>query len=241
MIAAALAIIPVLGVGIGTVITSSGSTPPPSAPTTLPEESPRYVVVAGQGGSERAVDGKTPIRYQHDCEGAIAAATNYVSSATRMEWVRPYGDKLIGQITDAGAESMESHREGMRTAVNSGIALEPHPEWGGFQVLACDPHSATINLWECMVVRSGDDPQRTCTTAATVVTWAADDWKLRRYETLPEDHVPGDTLDAVPGDAPLPADQRREALRAAGPGWQEYSNAPQDVENEASSRSLSSR
>jgi hypothetical protein len=223
-----------LGVGLGNAI-RPGEDPEPQ-PTGAPatsasaapsqEEVQRLIVTAGQGGSSRAADGKTPIGYPHTCEGAVAAATNYVSSATRLEWVKPYGDKLLDQIADADEQRIEYHRKGMRTGLQLGLVQESHPEWGGFRVLACDQYTATINVWECEVTRAEGQAQRSCGTIATVLAWVSGDWKLRRYESPAEPPTP-QSPEATLGDTALPAEQRRQALRAAGPGWQEYANAPQ--------------
>ncbi|MEU8244067.1 hypothetical protein AB0C07_37915 [Actinoplanes missouriensis] len=221
-----------LGVGIGNALASGDDpvtqapTPDASAPSASSPAVARLVVTAGQGGSGRAADGKTPIGYQHTCEGAVAAATNYVSSATRLEWVKPYGDKLLDQISDADTQSIEERRTGMRTILEGGGVLESHPEWGGFRVVACDQYDATVDVWECEVLRANGQAQRSCAPIATAVAWVNGDWKLRRYQVPAEEPAPEPTPDPVPGDAPLSAEQRRQALQAAGPEWQEYANAP---------------
>ena len=224
-----------LGVGIGTALGSAGAPPAPSPtqPLALPPSAPsateisRYVVTAGQGGSALGADRRTPIGYPRTCEGAIAAATNYVSSATRLEWVRSHGDALLDQTVDADSRAIEDYREGMRTLLNTGVVMESHPEWGGFRVVDCDQYTAAVDVWECEVIRLNGQAQRSCTAITTVVAWVYTDWKLRRYDVPAAPPVPEETPDTVPDDSPLPADQRRQALQAAGPGWQEYANAPQ--------------
>lgn len=221
-----------LGVGLGNGIRTKDDPPTPAESTAAasPEAdvtTPPLVVTAGQGGSSKAVDGKTQVGYQNNCEGAVAAATNYVSSATRLEWVKSYGDKLLDQIADADSQRIEYHRKGMRTALNGGITMESHPEWGGFRLVACDSHDATINVWECEIQRYQGQAQRSCTVIATAVSWVNGDWKLRRYEVPADPPTPEAGPDPVPGEQLLPAAERRRALQTAGAGWQEYANAPQ--------------
>lgn len=225
-----------LGIGLGTAIGSGDK--PTTSPTPGPGQSSapssaqaveRLVVTAGQGGSSMAADGKTQVGYPHTCEGAVAAATNYVSSATRFEWAKPYGDKLLDQISDADTQRIEYHRKGMRSGLELGFVQESHPEWGGFQVVACDSYTVTVNVWECELLRVEGKAQRSCPTVATVVAWVNGDWKLRRYEVPSKGEIPAPEVSPafVESDAPLPADQRRQALQAAGANWQEYANAPQ--------------
>ncbi len=240
LIALAAFVALVLGVGLGSAVGSRGSstpTPPRSAPspaspsTTLDPAASgapvkRLSVVAGRGGSRLAVDGKTPVGYPHTCQGAVAAATNYVSSAARLAWVRPTGDKLLDQISDADTQRINFYRKGQRTALNAGVEIEPHPEWGGFRLVACDSYNATVVIWPCEVQRLDGEAQRSCVGVGTNVAWVLGDWKLRSYEVPAEPPTPEITPDPAPGDDPLTAAQRRRALAAAGPDWQEYANAP---------------
>lgn len=221
-----------LGVGLGNAVRTKNDPPQPGpaepgSPSSPAPAGPLLAVTAGQGGSKKAADGRTPLGYPRTCEGAVAAATNYVSSATRLEWVQRHGDALLGQISVADTQRIAYHREGMRTALTSGITMESRPEWGGFRLVACDPSTATVNVWECEVQRYQGQSQRSCTAVTTTLNWIGDDWKLRRYEVPAEPPVPAVTPDPAPGGVPLPTDQRRQALQAAGPGWQEYANAPQ--------------
>ncbi|BCJ46188.1 hypothetical protein GCM10010168_51370 [Actinoplanes ianthinogenes] len=233
-IALGAVVVLLVGVGLGNAIRSGDdpaaqpTAPPPAAPGSAAPSTTveHFAVTAGEGGSSLAADGKTQMGYEHTCAGAVAAATNYISSATRLEWVKSYGDKLLDQISDADSQRIEYYRKGMRTALELKLIMESHPEWGGFRLVSCDSYTATVNVWECEVMRGNGQAQGSCDTNATVVAWVNGDWKLRRYEWTDEPPIPA-SQDLVGGDTPLDAAQRRQALQAAGPDWQEYANAPQ--------------
>lgn len=227
----------VLGVGIGSALRSregSPATQPKATATSTASSSGTpgtavsqpLAVVAGKGGSRLAVDGLTPVGYPRSCAGAVAAATNYVSSAARLTWVGPRGDELLDQIADADSRRIEYYRQGQRGALGDGFVVEPHPEWGGFRLVACDSTDATVIIWPCELERLGAKVQRSCVAVSTAVAWVNGDWKLRRYEIPAEDEPMLTPDDPVLGADPLPAEQRRRALKAAGPDWQEYANAP---------------
>ncbi|MGC5168698.1 hypothetical protein [Luteimicrobium sp. DT211] len=238
-----------LAMGLG-----GSSTPPASAgpsaassPATSTSTAPDAVgglrVAAGSGGTKGKVasDGRTPLGYANTCEGAVQAATNYVKGIEdglyqpRLDakgfaaYVSQLTDGLDGGAADGPVATLTAEFTSGRAEVKKyGTPLDPnasfHPEWGAFIVRSCVPGtqaSVDVVAYETPYMGKGNVGVG---EYHVTLAWFENDWHLAGYEAqldgLP-DGVSGVTT------SPVPADHRHAWIAAAGPGWTEYTNAPQ--------------
>lgn len=221
--------------------------PAPSASPTTAAPVGSYRVAVGEGGTSTASDGTTPIGYEQTCEGAVAAATNYTTGIqnalfqgqmTEDEFVALL-EELNGGI-DNGARTLDpasplaalvTEFAQMRAdAEDIDQAFDPemqfHPEWGGFRVETCAAGAqATVDVVGYFDPYQAEGMVGGYGNFRTTVAWVGDDWRLIERAELDTDEVPEGALS--PETAPVPAAERRAWISTAGPGWTEYTNAPQ--------------
>lgn len=226
----------------------------PTAPDPDPEPTPSaqpsgpvagsYRVAAGEGGTGTAVDGRTPVGYEPTCEGAVHAATNYlvavdealVTERTSAEDFAALLDELGAGLDGGAADSpmgdlKAQHatiREESQTYDVPMFTGTSHPEWGGFLVRSCNEGSQAV----VDIVRVWEEPQYPpfSTAYRVTLTWFGregddEDWRLVEFRQLETDEAPASLGESEA--TPVPADERRAWLMDAGPGWTEYTNAPQ--------------
>ena len=258
VVAVVAAVVLVVGVVVTYAVTRTTSQPPGPAPTTTspePQETPPtpdapvggYKIEAGDGGTDVAVDGRTPIGYDQECSGAVSAATNYYvavleglyqdrhTSESFSEllkqinggldgWDTAPTGPISGLVTEFEAIRAEAEQLGQEF-----LGGEYHPEWGVFRVEGCaEGASATVDVAGYFEMPTADpghsyqDPKR------VRVSWFEGDWRLISLEDLATDENP--LLGILPSRplAPVPAADRGSILAAAGSEWMEYTNAPQD-------------
>jgi len=197
-----------------------------------------YQVKAGAGGTATAVDGRTPIGYPGNCQGAVEAATNYYTALAEglfQDRLTPDGfAALLAQINaglDVDGANMGALKTQFATIRDEGKAknipfynAQYHPEWGAFRVQSCTKTStAVIDIAgfatdDAVPGHSGQSPQ------VISLSWFKDDWRLVDAKDLATDVYGSDPAWPV---APLPAAQRKAMIARGGPGWTEYANAPQ--------------
>jgi len=254
-----LAVVVTVAIALTAAITYAATRPDPaaspspaasSAPSQTPTSPPQaqapgapvggYKIDAGAGGTATAVDGRTPIGYPAQCEGAVAAATNYYTAiAEGLYQDRLTAEQfaaLVDQINAGldpgdGTGSMSAIKDQFATIRQESEAegiqfTNPvyHPEWGAFLVRSCiDEATAVVDVVgffedDLAPGFSAQDSRRVS------VSWFNDDWRLVDIADLEEDPAAG----VIPIDsiAPLPAEQRKAMIAQGGPGWTEYTNAP---------------
>ncbi|MFI5736175.1 hypothetical protein ACIA49_39035 [Kribbella sp. NPDC051587] len=226
------------GAAIGIGRNDNKSSPPPTpSPTTTPTTGG---LVAGSGGSGKAADGKTPIRFPSTCDGAAQAAAAYSISLTdETGYAKPgvAGTKRPGlkatldYIFNTGGQLDPTAAEHKETALipNQTLpGLTAHPEWGGYKVVNCvTKFSSTINLFSCLTGYPDSDGGALCTSTVWELVWNGDDWHVARIPATAVAPDPAASLpDALKAPNPLPAAVRRQALAAGGAGWTEWANAP---------------
>lgn len=206
-----------------------------------------YEVVAGGGGTDVAVDGRTPIGYAQDCSGAVSAATNYyVAVKEGLFQARHSVDsfsELLRQI-NGGLDGWDTARTGPMGALvtqfetiraeaeetgQEFVDPEYHPEWGAFRVDHCaEGASATVTIASLMEAPSLAPGYSDYAGATIRVSWFDGDWRLISVEDLGPGEHPAAGVVPVDAAAPLPASLRRAMITAGGPQWMEYANAPTD-------------
>ncbi|MEV0287901.1 hypothetical protein AB0H36_27625 [Kribbella sp. NPDC050820] len=231
-----------IGAGVAIGAARGGDEPAPtSTPTPSASAQPSSGgLVAGGGGSGKAADGKTPIRFASSCDGAAQAAAAYsVGLTDEIGYARPgvAGTKRAGlnatldYIFSTGGspdESVVERRTVLLTPNETLPGLTAHPEWGGYKVVDCVPKfSATINLFSCLTGYPDSDGGSICDTTVWELTWYADDWHVARIPATTVTPDPTSVFpDSVKAPNPVPAASRRAALAAGGAGWTEWANAP---------------
>lgn len=221
---------------------------PDPEPTTTPRASDpvagSYRVAVGKGGTGTAVDGRTPIGYQPTCEGAVHAATNYLVAVDEsLVTERQSGEDFAALLDELGAGLDGGAAEtpiGDLKAQYATIREESaeydvpmftgtsHPEWGAFLVRSCNEGAQAV----IDIVRAWDEPQYPpfSTAYRVTLTWFGRegdeaDWRLIELRQLETDEAPAPLGESEA--SPVPTDERRAWLMDAGPGWTEYTNAPQ--------------
>lgn len=221
---------------------------PDPEPTTTPRASDpvagSYRVAVGKGGTGTAVDGRTPIGYQPTCEGAVHAATNYLVAVDEsLVTERQSGEDFAALLDELGAGLDGGAAEtpiGDLKAQYATIREESaeydvpmftgtsHPEWGAFLVRSCNEGAQAV----IDIVTYWDEPGVPPGAAGYQVTLAwfglkgdTEDWRLVELRQLASSDVPAGAAGMT--KSPVPATDRRAWLMDAGPGWTEYTNAPQ--------------
>jgi hypothetical protein len=197
-------------------------------------------VAAGAGGTAKAVDERTPIGYPSTCEGAVAAATNYSTAITeglyQNRLTATEFSALLGQLNgglDNGPGPMSdlaTHFSKIRTESKAAhipfADVQSHPEWGAFRVQNCSAGAmAKVDIagWS----KDGHAPGESVDYAWHIsVLWSGNDWRLVSATDL--ENSPTMAIPIRFRAAPLPALQRKVMIASGGPGWTEYTNAPQN-------------
>ncbi|WP_402378000.1 hypothetical protein [Isoptericola rhizosphaerae] len=248
-----LVVMAVLGIGaVAWFATRPGT---PTSSTATPSASPApvgsYRVAAGEGGTTVASDGRTPVGYEQSCEGAVAAATNYsagIWDATFQgqmseEQFVAYLTEINGGLDDGATTGDEDSplaalvtefatiRADATEMRELGIDFDPdgqlHPEWGGFLVQSCTSGGqATVQVLGYSDSHLGEGGVGGYEAVSATVAWVGGDWRLIERVDLNNDDLPEGYLDVEV--APVSAADRRAWITTAGPGWTEYTNAPQD-------------
>ncbi len=216
----------------------SGQTPAPTSTSLTGGITP------GQGASGLAPDGITPIGWPSTCDGAVGAATAAVVAFTdpvgTPGWGTPAAKRgtpraglteTIARLTTGTHPSLEKAATGAYPQDWPG-EIE-HPEWGGYRLASCTAGSvAVVDVFSCATVTEvpagttgwGSD----CYAQELTMRWGGTptDWRVAQWETTlpPPRPMFGGPLYTNPN--PPTAVQRRAALAAGVPGWQEYANAP---------------
>lgn len=218
---------------------------PEATPSAQPSDpvAGSYRVAAGEGGTATAGDGRTPVGYEPTCEGAVHAATNYlvavdealVTERTSAQEFAALLDELGAGLDGGAADSplgdlKTQHatiREESQTYDVPMFTGTSHPEWGGFLVRSCNESSQAvvdiITYWDEAGAPPGAGGYR------VTLTWFGsegdEDWRLVELRQLETNDVPNGAAGMT--ESPVPAADRRAWLMDAGPGWTEYTNAPQ--------------
>lgn len=219
--------------------------PEPTAPSRADDPvAGSYRVAVGEGGASTAVDGRTAVGYQPTCEGAAHAATNYLVAVDEaLVTERLSGDDFAALLDEVGAGLDGGAAEtpiGDLKAQHATIREESkaydvpmftgtsHPEWGGFLVRSCNEGSQAV----VDIVTYWDEPGAPPGAAGyrVTVTWfgregESEDWRLVDLRQLETSDVPSGAAGMT--KSPVPSTDRRAWLMEAGPGWTEYTNAPQ--------------
>lgn len=221
---------------------------PDPEPTTTPRASDpvvgSYRVAVGKGGTGTAVDGRTPIGYQPTCEGAAHAATNYLVAVDEGLYTERTSeadfaallDELGAGLDGGGAGSPIGDLKAQRStnwqwSDENGVPMftgTSRPEWGGFLVRSCNEGAQAVvdivTYWDEPGVPPGVTGYRV-TLAWFGLQSDEADWRLIEFRQLDSNDVPDGAAGMT--KAPVPAVDRRAWLMDAGPGWTEYTNAPQ--------------
>ena len=226
--------------------TAASPTPPETTPA-MGDPAGGYKIEAGDGGTDVAVDGRTPIGYDQDCSGAVSAATNYYvavleglyqdrhTSESFSELLKQINGGLDGEVAShtgpmgALVTEFETIRDEAEQLGQEFPGVEYHPEWGAFRVEGCAEGASATVVIEGFMEATALAPGYSSFDGATIrVSWFKDDWRLIGIETLEPDENPAAGVVPVDAAAPLPASLRRAMIAAGGTGWTEYTNAPQD-------------
>ena len=232
---------------VGIVVATRDRTPPAavSGQTTAPTStSLTGGITPGQGASGLAPDGITPIGWTSTCDGAVAAATAAVVAFTdpvgTPGWGTPAakrGTARTGLTETIARLTTGTHPSLVPAAANAYpqdfVGVTAHPEWGGYRVASCTAGSvAVVDVFSCATVTE-TPPAVTgvgsnCYPRELTMRWvgAPSDWRVAQWETTLRGAQPGFGGPTFTDPNPPTAAQRRTALAAGGPGWQEYANAP---------------
>ena len=220
--------------------TSTATTPPTATPVSTPTSSGTgYAVEAGGGGTRVAnADGKTPMGYPSTCEGAIAAATNYVAvmQSGDAASVTPEGlatfNALIDEISPGaipGGGMWQDLEKESRARYAENYAAMPListtlPEVGAFRIVSCTPERAAeidVVLGAELRMEGSEEVDRWYVGQRVQLTWL-NDWSPRDISDLPGDEAIG--LRVSPGD--FSRSVRDTSLTGNLSDWQEYTNVP---------------
>lgn len=230
----------VAGLGGGALLFGGGDDPGPAA------GGPDERVVPGGidpvGGERVLADGATRAGFAPSCTGAVHAAVSYNALLNDTPRLRAPAAPGVADViaTPAGRVELTDaiRRAADDLAAQKEIGFEQtdyrdHPEWGGFNVLACTPQvSARVHLLTCVQVTvqvpgKSPEPGRACPSRVISLEWNSDDW---RFDGSADSTDSPATPGLVPGGGadPLPAAERRASLAAGGEGWKEFAGAPTD-------------
>lgn len=255
VVAVVVLVVAVVVTYAATRTTAGPPAPPPTAASPTPQETTPatgdpaggYKIEAGGGGTDVAVDGRTPIGYDQDCTGAVSAATNYYvavqaglyqdrhTSESFAELLKQINGGLDGEVAShtgpmgALVTEFETIRAQAQETGQAFAGFEDHPEWGAFRVENCTEGASATVVIESFIEATILAPGYSSYDGATVrVSWFEGDWRLIGIEDLGPGEHPAAGVVPVDAAAPLPASLRRAMIAAAGTGWTEYTNAPQD-------------
>jgi hypothetical protein len=194
-------------------------------------------VTAGQGGSTKGPSG-LPLGYPHTKDGAVAAATNYLTWMDSIKITKKSDADAMAAATAADqqtrsalVQSFDETRSGMDGLTNDQL----EPARGAYAVAHYSPDSGTVYVWapEVATDKSGETQHLWAIDAVDVV-WANGDWKLN-HELIAR--TGGAAVDPKDPTGNPPASEKRSILMRtpADPGeiedsadqaWFEYANAP---------------
>lgn len=250
VLAAMAAVVAVAGGAFLLGRTSGEQTAPPVASSTsTPATGGVLSVTPGQGATDLAPDGVTPIGYPDTCVGAVAAAANIgplfdvwgVVEGVEPERWRESVERVfvpgskdgaeLAQLAAAAATDPETER-----AARDDLAVFSHPEWGGFRLVSCTPgESAMVELLDCGV-SIVEATSAYCDVGRYEMSWTGSpaDWRFEDSPADEERQLPPTVKaieerisaesDQLGPNGPSPA-QRRAWLSELGSGWQEFANA----------------
>lgn len=215
----------------------------PTTPTLTDPTAPEYVVEAGGGGTTTAsVDGVTPMGYPQTCEGAIAAATNQwlAVSAQPEGWWSPEGLARTSELVDYFApgeidditwmSDFKTAREEAAAVVNEhgtyNWADMNDASLGAFHIVSCSSSVAVVDIVYGSLVSTPETSEFTAYGSQRVTVGWLGDWSLREAADIPSAEDPATEVqpERLGGFSP---EVRRALIEAGGPGWMEYSNAPE--------------
>jgi len=197
-----------------------------------------YQVKAGAGGTATAVDGRTPIGYPGNCQGAVEAATNYYTALAEglfQDRLTPDGfAALLAQLNaglDVDGANMGALKTQFATIRDEGKAknipfynLQSHPEWGVFRVQSCAKGTTAVIDIAGFSTDDATPGLSNKSQQQISVSWFKDDWRIFDVKDQATDLY--DSSETWPA-APVPTDVRKAMIAQGGPAWTEYTNAPQ--------------
>lgn len=235
------------GYALSQLVNDDAPTPDPTATPTTPTltepATPEYVVEAGGGGTTTAsVDGVTPMGYPQTCEGAIAAATNQwlAISALPEGWWTPEGLARTSELVDYFAPGEIEHITWMsdfktaREEAAAGVNDLGNYYWvdgvdasqGAFRVVSCSSSEVVVDLVYGGVLHDVEISGYTAYSSQRVTVGWLGEWSVREAAEIPFSEDPSTEVqpERLGG---FSTEVRRALIEAGGPGWTEYSNAPE--------------
>lgn len=193
----------------------------------------RGTVVAGEGGSRKAPDGRTVTGFPQSCDGAAGALASYLpvlqndvpgkdlgTSKAKAGKARPHLKETLDYILLGSPTKSDLSAHAWPTA---SIASRTDVVGGGYKVQSCSAQKATVSILSCgtIVGLPAGEHASNCGTQTYVLTFLDDDWRIYSDET---GNVTGPEPRAgVSG--PLSTKTRRQILSRQD-DWKEFANAP---------------
>jgi hypothetical protein len=149
--------------------------------------------VSGQSGpGPTRVENGVPVGYAHTPEGAVAAATNYLTVVDGQLITQPdkYRTAIDTLASPTARTTLRSNAEKDMAALQSGAQLISYAQQGkavvfrlvplGYQIGQYADRGTQVSIWaEGFVAVDGVLPMReTWSTSVVTVEWVAGDWKL---------------------------------------------------------------
>jgi hypothetical protein len=205
-------------------------------------------LAVGQGGTQTAADGKTPIGYDGSCDSAAQAAANYLpllSDFNAKTWETQKKTllqvSLPGPMKDAVLQQNDSNAANKRfqeAGFDGGwIARDDVKAGGLYRVVSCEAKkSALVQVfYGALTAQVNTAPRQVFTTAAMELTWDGD-WKYASaFQSADDPTLGGRLKDAGPSMWPEDFTQTLQVLTAkdvdvlfqgkSREGWVEYANA----------------
>jgi hypothetical protein len=171
----------------------------------------QHASVNGQSGpGPTRVENGVPVGYAHTQEGAVAAATNFVSVVDGPMIVQPdkYRKAIVSLAAPEASSQLQSEGEKTMASLQNVSGLATYAQQGrtivfrtvplSYRVESYDESAAQVSIWTegLLAVDGVLPPRQTWTTVTTTVKWVDGDWKLIRigaYAAGSEGPVPAVT------------------------------------------------